>query len=113
VPLYEYHCRKCDATFEVRQKFTDETLTSHEDCGGEVERLISVPSFQFKGSGWYVTDYGKGGKKPSAEGGGNSKSKDSGGDKSDSGSKSESKTESPKTESKTESKPTPVKSSSE
>ena len=114
MPLYEYHCRKCDATFEVRQKFSDEPLTEHEDCGGEVERLISVPSFQFKGSGWYVTDYGKGGKIPSTDSGSSSKdkSKDAGGDKSDSGRKSESK-ESSKTESKTESKPAPVKSSTE
>ena len=110
--MYEYRCRKCDTTFEVRQKFSDEPLTEHEGCGGEVERLISAPSFQFKGSGWYVNDYGRGGKQPSAESGSkDTKSKDASGGKSDSGAKSESKPEPSKTESAT--KPAPVKSSSE
>ena len=59
MPLYEYKCHRCNKTFEVRQKMADEPLTVHEDCGGEAERLISVPSLQFKGTGWYVTDYGK------------------------------------------------------
>jgi len=63
MPLYEYHCSKCDKTFEVIQKFSDSPLTEHENCGGPVERLLSAPSFQLKGTGWYVTDYGKGGAK--------------------------------------------------
>lgn len=63
MPLYEYHCSKCDKTFEVIQKFSDSPLTEHEDCGGSVERLLSAPAFQLKGTGWYVTDYGKGGAK--------------------------------------------------
>ncbi len=62
MPLYEYHCHKCDETFEVRQRFADEPLTVHEGCGGELEKLLSTPSFQFKGTGWYVTDYGRNGK---------------------------------------------------
>jgi predicted nucleic acid-binding Zn ribbon protein len=45
----------------VIQKFADEPLTVHEKCGGPVHRLLSAPSFQFKGSGWYATDYAKGG----------------------------------------------------
>src|SRR5215472_15359991 len=57
MPLYEYRCSKCDTVFEVLQKFSDSPLTTHEGCGGAVERLISAPGFQFKGSGWYVTDY--------------------------------------------------------
>jgi len=61
MPLYEYKCNRCGRTFEVRQKFSDEPLSVHEDCGGEVERLISAPALQFKGTGWYVTDYGRGG----------------------------------------------------
>lgn len=65
MPLYEYHCSKCDKTFEVIQKFSDSPLTEHEDCGGAVERLLSAPAFQLKGTGWYVTDYGKGGAKTS------------------------------------------------
>src|SRR5438876_12393524 len=58
MPLYEYKCKSCGKLFEVRQKFADEPLKTHDVCGGEVERLISVPSLNFKGTGWYVTDYG-------------------------------------------------------
>jgi putative FmdB family regulatory protein len=64
MPLYEYHCSKCDKNFEVLQRFSDAPVTTHEECGGVVERVLSAPAFQFKGSGWYVTDYGKGGNKP-------------------------------------------------
>ncbi len=93
MPLYDYKCHRCGKTFEVRQKFADEPLTVHEECGGELERLISVPALQFKGSGWYVTDYGKGG----STSGSNGKSE----------TKSEAKTET-KTEAKSESKPAPA-----
>jgi putative FmdB family regulatory protein len=65
MPLYDYRCHKCGKTFEVRQKFSDEILREHEGCGGELERLISAPALQFKGTGWYVTDYAKNGKTPS------------------------------------------------
>jgi len=77
MPLYEYHCHKCGKNLEVLQKFSDEPLKVHENCGGELERLISAPSFQFKGSGWYVTDYGKGGQSPASNGKTESKSSDS------------------------------------
>ena len=59
MPLYEYHCNKCGESFEVLQKFSDEPLTTHAKCGGPVERLLSAPALQFKGSGWYITDYAK------------------------------------------------------
>src|SRR5581483_1046207 len=59
MPLYEYACDKCGERFEVMQKFSDESLTTHEKCGGAVHRLISAPALQFKGSGWYITDYAK------------------------------------------------------
>jgi putative FmdB family regulatory protein len=59
MPIYEYHCERCDQTFEVIQKFSDEPLTTHEGCGGAVERLLSSPALQFKGTGWYVTDYAR------------------------------------------------------
>jgi len=97
MPLYEYKCDRCGKTFEVRQKFADEPLTVHEGCGGEVERLISAPSLQFKGTGWYITDYGRNHNSPS--GNGKSDSKDSKKE-----SKSETKSEK-KTESKSESRP--------
>lgn len=61
MPLYEYQCEQCGDHFEVIQKFTDEPLTRHEKCGGPVHRLLSPPALQFKGSGWYITDYAKGG----------------------------------------------------
>ncbi len=73
MPLYEYKCHRCDKVFEVRQKFSDAPLTMHEGCGGEVERLLSAPALQFKGSGWYVTDYGRG-KSPSKASNGHSAS---------------------------------------
>ena len=59
MPLYEYRCAKCAKLFEVMQRFSDAPLTEHEDCGGPVERLISPPALQFKGTGWYVNDYAK------------------------------------------------------
>jgi putative FmdB family regulatory protein len=100
MPLYDYRCHKCGETFEVRQRFADAPLQVHEGCGGEVERLISVSALQFKGTGWYVTDYGRNGK---SEAGTNGKSDG----KSDG--KSASKTE----PAKSESKPDTSKSSSD
>ena len=61
MPLYEYRCLKCDETFEVRQKFSDEPVATHATCGGEGKRMLSAPQLHFKGSGFYITDYGKGG----------------------------------------------------
>jgi len=63
MPLYEYKCQSCGEVFEVIQKFSDTPLSLHEKCGGQVERLISTSALQFKGSGWYVNDYGKGNSK--------------------------------------------------
>jgi putative FmdB family regulatory protein len=63
MPLYEYKCGSCGNVFEVIQKFSDQPLTVHEVCGGPLERLISTSALQFKGSGWYVNDYGKGNSK--------------------------------------------------
>ena len=59
MPIYEYRCKSCNDKFEVLQKFSDDPLTVCHHCGGELERLISPPTFQFKGTGWYVTDYGR------------------------------------------------------
>ena len=60
MPIYEYKCGKCGQVYEARQSFSDEPQKTHDGCGGEVERLISAPALQFKGSGWYITDYAKG-----------------------------------------------------
>jgi putative FmdB family regulatory protein len=57
MPLYEYECRKCSAHTEVIQKMTDKPLTKCRKCGGRLEKLLSAPAIQFKGAGWYVTDY--------------------------------------------------------
>jgi len=59
LPLYEYQCRKCGKRFEKIQKFSDPPLETHEKCGGPVQRLLSSPAIQFKGSGWYITDYAR------------------------------------------------------
>ncbi len=59
MPIYEYECRKCGHRFEVIQKIVDAPLKKCEKCKGKVERLISSPAIQFKGTGWYVTDYAK------------------------------------------------------
>jgi putative FmdB family regulatory protein len=60
MPLYEYQCDACGARFERIRKFSDPPLTTCPTCGAEqVQKLISSPAFQFKGSGWYVTDYAK------------------------------------------------------
>jgi len=58
MPIYEYECTKCKAHVEAFQKVNDKPLTKCRKCGGKLERQISAPAIQFKGSGWYVTDYG-------------------------------------------------------
>jgi putative FmdB family regulatory protein len=59
MPIYEYQCRACGHRFERIQKFSDPALAECPDCGQAVERLVSAPSIQFKGSGWYITDYAR------------------------------------------------------
>src|SRR5947209_2754389 len=59
MPLYEYRCEGCGKQFEVIQKFSDQPLTTHDNCGGPVYRMLSASALQFKGSGWYVNDYAK------------------------------------------------------
>ena len=60
MPLYEYECYVCERRFERIQKVSDDPVRECPSCGGQVRRLLGVPALQFKGSGWYVTDYGKG-----------------------------------------------------
>lgn len=109
MPIYEYKCDRCNAVFEVRQKFADEPLTVHEECGGPVHRLLSAPALQFKGSGWYITDYARAGssgsksesKSDSAKGEAKESSKES---KSESKTDSNGSTSTPSTPAKSESK---------
>jgi putative FmdB family regulatory protein len=105
VPLYEYRCKACGHQFEKIQSFSAPEEKECPVCRGEVERLLSAPAVQFKGSGWYVTDYAAKGasKKPAAPGSGDGN-----------GSKTESKpaasTESSSSDSKAASSSTSTKS---
>jgi putative FmdB family regulatory protein len=78
VPLYEYQCKKCHSLTERIQKFSDPPLTVCPHCGGELEQLLSAPTVQFKGSGWYVTDYAKGSSKGKSKDGNGSASSSEG-----------------------------------
>lgn len=68
MPIYEYQCRKCEADFEVVQKFNDKPLRKCTSCGGTLRKLISRSSFHLKGTGWYATDYAKPKSKPKEDG---------------------------------------------
>ncbi len=81
MPLYEYECKKCGHRFEKIQKFSDKMVKKCPECGGQVEQMISAPAVQFKGSGWYVTDYAKKGSSAGSHGTGDSGSKDKKDDK--------------------------------
>ena len=96
MPLYEYQCDQCAHRFEVIQKYSDAPIAVCPKCGGPVKKLLSSPAIQFKGTGWYITDYARSGKSDSAT----TKSGDA---KSESTSSSETKSET-KTETKTETK---------
>jgi putative FmdB family regulatory protein len=72
MPLYEYLCKKCGHRFEEIKKFSDKQPTKCRECGGVIEQVISAPAVQFKGSGWYVTDYAKKGSGSSGSGSGSS-----------------------------------------
>ena len=63
MPLYEYECDGCGRRFELIRKFSDAPVTNCPTCNGSVRKLFSSPAIQFKGTGWYVTDYAR---KPSA-----------------------------------------------
>ena len=59
MPLYEYECDSCGRRTEVIQRVGAPPIGPCEECGGQMKRLLSAPAFQFKGTGWYVTDYAK------------------------------------------------------
>ena len=77
MPLYEYRCKKCGHIFEKIVKFSDKPIKKCPECGGAVEQTISAPAVQFKGSGWYVTDYAKKSQSSSSSSDGGKDSKDS------------------------------------
>ncbi len=84
MPIYEYECRKCKAHIEVFQKLSDKPPVKCRKCGGRLEKLLSAPAIQFKGSGWYVTDYARKGQPPEkgeTEAGASANAKEAGSDK--------------------------------
>ena len=97
MPLYDYQCKKCGHRFERIQLFSARMVKKCPECGGKVEQMISAPAVQFKGSGWYVTDYAKKGSgAPKSEAksdsdGKSESSKESGSKDKDSGAKKEPK----------------------
>jgi putative FmdB family regulatory protein len=123
LPLYEYACKKCGRHHERIETFKGPHMRTCPNCGGKVEQLISAPALQFKGTGWYVTDYagksggGESGKIDSGESSKSADGKDSGGAKDSSDSKEskegksakESKATKENTKSKSESKSSKTK----
>jgi putative FmdB family regulatory protein len=95
MPLYEYECEKCGQRFERIQKFSDPPVDKCPSCEGTVRKLLSSPAIQFKGSGWYITDYAK--KGGVSKGSGAEKSSD-GRDKADKTDKGDSSASTEKTE---------------
>jgi putative FmdB family regulatory protein len=97
VPLYEYECEKCQRRFERIQKFSDPPVETCPHCEGRVRKLLSSPAIQFKGSGWYITDYSKKSGDPSSKAGAADAAKPA-----DSKTDSKSESSTAKTESKSE-----------
>ena len=105
MPLYEYQCDACGHRFEVIQKYSDAPVDTCPKCAGVVHKLFSSPAIQFKGSGWYITDYARAGKtdNSSDSSAGSAAKSEGGGGSGSSESKSENKTEA-KAETKSETK---------
>jgi len=106
LPLYEYECEACGQRFEVIQKFSDSPIATCIKCGkGPVQKLLSSPAIQFKGSGWYITDYARAGKSDGSGAGEKAEKSDKTADQSSTASKGEATSETKtKTETKAESK---------
>ena len=98
MPLYEYQCESCAHRFERIQKFSDPLVEVCPNCGGSVRKLLSSPAIQFKGAGWYITDYARKGAKNDAGSKGGESSK---GESTDSKSSSDSSAPAPAADTKT------------
>jgi len=109
MPLYEYVCDACGKHFELIRKFSDPPVETCFSCGGPVRKLLSSPAIQFKGSGWYVTDYARKGQTPASESSSSTNStksdKSEKSDKSDKSEKSDKSDKSEKSEKSDSSKP--------
>src|ERR1700686_1485504 len=103
MPLYEYECKKCGHRFEKIQLYSARMVKKCPECGGQVEQMISAPAVQFKGTGWYVTDYAKKSSSPGSSGDSASSAKEKKDDKSksDSGTKDSSSKDSSSKDSST------------
>jgi len=113
MPLYEYACDRCGHRFEKIQKFSDPLVDVCPKCGVPVHKLVSSPAFQFKGSGWYITDYGKkdGGDKGTKAGGSDAKDTKPAADAPKESGSSDSAKESKSSSTEASSKPAETKSS--
>jgi putative FmdB family regulatory protein len=109
MPIYEFECQKCKAHTEVFQKMSDKSPTKCDKCGGRLEKLVSASAIQFKGSGWYVTDYAGNGKKAAEKAESDAASAS---DKADDSEKKESKKSDKKSKDSSPSKKTSEKASS-
>jgi putative FmdB family regulatory protein len=96
MPIYEYECRRCGHRFELIQGFSDKPRQRCPECSGKVDRLISSSAIRFKGTGWYVTDYGGKGKEERAEAAGDTAGAE-GSDASEKAEKAEAKKQAKKT----------------
>ena len=95
MPLYEYECEACGVRFERIQRFSDKPVKICPECGGSVEKLLSSSAIQFKGTGWYVTDYAKKSGAPDGPGDAGKASSGEKGDKKGKGDKKEKKNAKP------------------
>jgi putative FmdB family regulatory protein len=111
MPLYEYECEQCGDRFELIRKFSDPPLDACPKCGGPVRKLFSSPAIQFKGTGWYITDYAKKSSTDAGQAGGGK----AGSEKSETGGKSDSegKSDSGSTDSGSKSAPASTTASSD
>ena len=96
MPLYEYECQKCHHRFEKLQRLSDPPPAKCPECGGKVSQLLSAPAVQFKGSGWYVTDYARKSSAPDVKAGGDSKGEKKADTKTETKSETKSDTKPPK-----------------
>jgi putative FmdB family regulatory protein len=112
MPIYEFECQKCKAHTEVFQKMSDKSPTKCEKCGGRLEKQISASAIQFKGSGWYVTDYAGNGRKAAEKAEKAESEASSASDKSSDSDKKDSKKSDKKSKDSSPSKKTSEKTSS-
>jgi putative FmdB family regulatory protein len=113
MPLYEYLCKKCGHRFEKIRKFSDKQLRKCPECGGVIEQTVTAPSVQFKGSGFYQTDYKKSGSGSTGSSSSSSSSEGDGGSKETKDAKDSKDAKTTKTDDKPKSESSPKKQKKE